>query len=174
MEALTTTDQSNLAKYESIIESGLKTFYEVGNALLAIREEKLYRGTHGTFEGYCRDKWGISHTRAYELMGAAQVKDQVSAIADIKNEAQARPLTKVKTPEERRDIVKEVVDSGENITAKTIEKAVERRMPEQIYPVSDAMTYAKMAISQLERIRKDDPKRDDAFELVSEWIYENQ
>jgi len=36
--------------------------------------------------------------------------------------------------------------------------------------VSDALSFAAMAISQLERIRIDDPKREDAFVRVETWI----
>ena len=43
MENLSIVESDNLLLYESIIERGLKTFVEVGGALLAIREAKLYR-----------------------------------------------------------------------------------------------------------------------------------
>jgi len=36
--------------------------------------------------------------------------------------------------------------------------------------VTDAMSFATMAISQLERIKKDDPKRHEAFVKVEKWI----
>ncbi len=39
----------------------VQTFYEVGNALLQIRDERLYRQTHSTFEEYCREKWSKNH-----------------------------------------------------------------------------------------------------------------
>ena len=44
------------------------TFIEVGKALLAIRDAKLYRKTHKTFEAYCRDRWEMSRPRAYQLI----------------------------------------------------------------------------------------------------------
>jgi hypothetical protein len=37
-------------------------------------------------------------------------------------------------------------------------------------PISFALDFATMAISQLERIRDDDPKREDAFNEVIKWI----
>jgi len=36
--------------------------------------------------------------------------------------------------------------------------------------VSDAKKFATMAISQLERIQRDDPERDTALSVVSKWI----
>lgn len=50
--ALTLADEESraLAAHEATIERGLKTFVEVGGALLAIRNARLYRATHATFE----------------------------------------------------------------------------------------------------------------------------
>lgn len=42
------------------------------------------------------------------------------------------------------------------------------------YEVTEAMDIIVMAISQLERIRKDDPKRLAAFETVINWINTNK
>lgn len=64
---------STLPKLEAVIESGLTVFVTVGNALMEIRNGRLYRETHSTFEQYCLDRWGISRSHAYKLMGAAEV-----------------------------------------------------------------------------------------------------
>lgn len=40
--------------------------------------------------------------------------------------------------------------------------------------VTEAMQYAVIAISQLTRIRKDDPERNSAFDRVINWIEENK
>jgi hypothetical protein len=98
IEALTADEADQLAQCEAVIARGLKTFIEVGGALLDVRDNNLHRADFPTFEAYCSDRWGISRTRAYELMGAANV---VSAIADKievappSNEAQARELAKL-------------------------------------------------------------------------------
>jgi len=42
--------------------------------------------------------------------------------------------------------------------------------PVVLYPATTAMQFAQMAISQLERIRADDPDRDKAFSKVEKWI----
>lgn len=39
-----------LASCEQRIERGLKTFIDVGQALAEIRDSRLYKGTHETFE----------------------------------------------------------------------------------------------------------------------------
>ena len=33
------------------------------DALSVIREQKLYRSTHDTFEDYCRERWGVEIVR---------------------------------------------------------------------------------------------------------------
>jgi len=40
--------------------------------------------------------------------------------------------------------------------------------------VTDAISFAKMAISDLERIKDDDPQREDAFTLVERWLKKNR
>lgn len=88
-----------------MIERGLTTFVEVGAALLRIREERLYRATHGSFEDYCRERWGWGRAHAYRLMDAAAVVQDLSPIGDTplpRNEAQARELARLPDPESRR------------------------------------------------------------------------
>ena len=57
-EILVESERSELLQHEQVIEKGLKTFVDVGNALLAIRDKRLYRQGFGTFEDYCKDRWG--------------------------------------------------------------------------------------------------------------------
>jgi hypothetical protein len=56
--ALSLTESSRRAELEEVIELGLATFITVGNALLEIRDSRLYRDTHATLEDYCRERWG--------------------------------------------------------------------------------------------------------------------
>ena len=79
---LAVTEQYKLKECETVIERGLNTFVDVGNALAAIRDGKLYRETHGTFEDYCRDKWGFSRPRAYQFIEAAETVGILSTIVD--------------------------------------------------------------------------------------------
>lgn len=100
--ALTTTEADTLAELEGVIAEGLKTFVDVGSALLRIRDERLYRTESATFEGYCRERWGFSDGRARQLIGAAQTVTTVTVegLPAPTNEGQARELARV--PEEDR------------------------------------------------------------------------
>jgi hypothetical protein len=137
--ALSPSETDALTHCEAVIERGLKTFFEVGNALLRIRELELYRIEYRTFEAYCAERWGISRPRAYELMNASQV---VSAIADKstepadfqlpQNEAQARPLTRLKDTAQQREAWNRAVQraGGDRITARLVDQAVSEILAE--------------------------------------------
>ena len=75
-------------------------------ALKQIRDQRLYREGFANFEEYCIKRWDFSRPRAYELLGASDVMGDLSAVADIRvlheNEFQARPLTRLKCPAQRR------------------------------------------------------------------------
>lgn len=66
-------DSVRLVELEGVIERGLTTFVEVGAALMEIRDSRLYRETHGTFEAYCRERWGWDRTYAHRTIQAAEV-----------------------------------------------------------------------------------------------------
>jgi hypothetical protein len=75
-------EKARLLELEAIVNRGLQTFYEVGQALIEIRDRKLYRQTHKTFEAYCKEKWKISKPAAYRLLKAAEVMKNLSPIGD--------------------------------------------------------------------------------------------
>ena len=59
-------EKTKLAECEKVIERGRIIFQEVGSALLEIRDSRLYRESHKTFEDYCQEKWSMSKTHALE------------------------------------------------------------------------------------------------------------
>lgn len=94
---LTRQEIKRLKECEDVIEQGLNTFYEVGNALAEVRDSRLYRIKYATFEDYCQERWGMSRRRGYELIAAAAVVENVRNCAheEPANEAQARELSKL-------------------------------------------------------------------------------
>jgi hypothetical protein len=75
------------------------------------RDERLYRDRYATFEAYCRERWGFTRQRAFQLTEAAQVSGLLSTIVDtdtpaIRNEAQARELVPL------RDDPEAIADNG--------------------------------------------------------------
>ena len=61
---LTEPEKVRLKEYERIIRKNLNAFLKVGHALAEIRDNRLYRKTHKTFEKYCKDKWDLSKVHA--------------------------------------------------------------------------------------------------------------
>lgn len=92
---LTATERAELARHEAVIARGLVVFYEVGAALLDIRARRLYRGTHDTWEAYCRERWHMTDRRADQYIAASEVRGLLAANGCSPlpaNENQARPL----------------------------------------------------------------------------------
>lgn len=89
-----------LSECEGIIERGLSTFVEVGNALLEIRDSRLYRESHATFEEYCRKRWGMARQRAHQLIGAAEAVSSLSKLFDKPptTESHAAALAAIEPP----------------------------------------------------------------------------
>lgn len=113
-DALTTDERTELNQCETVIERGIKVFFEVGEALLSIRDKRLYRATHHTFEQYCRERWDMSRRRANQLIESAAVIGNLGTIVPKPaNEAQARELVTL-TPDEQRLVVEVVKQTAPN------------------------------------------------------------
>ncbi|MEC4813364.1 MAG: hypothetical protein SAK29_08850 [Scytonema sp. PMC 1069.18] len=54
-----------------------RAFYESGKALMQLRDRRLYRSTHKTFEEYCRDRFGYTRVAAFYKITAATVVDNL-------------------------------------------------------------------------------------------------
>src|SRR5215471_2161450 len=122
---LSPPERERLVECERVVQGGLGEFFQVGNALLTIREERLYRGTHSTFELYCRSRWGFGRSYACRVMGAAQrikLLPLDNPLPKPTNEFQVRPLLRFK-PEEFPEAWKEVVAKAPNgkITTRLVE-----------------------------------------------------
>lgn len=141
------TVRADLGELERRIERGLQTFVEVGTALLEIRDRRLYREAgYERFEDYCRERWGFSRPRTYQLIDAANVSRALTTGAAVStfvdtlpaNEAQARELARLRDPDAIRETWAEIqAEHGERVTARDIRDAVERRRPATTQHVCD-------------------------------------
>ena len=81
-----------------------QSFYRAGLALRKLRDRRLYRSTHGTFEQYGREILGFSVMRLYQLIGASEVYENLKNINNLftlpSNEAQCRPLAQLNATEQ--------------------------------------------------------------------------
>jgi hypothetical protein len=101
---LTKSEHSRFQKLEARIDAGLQSFFEVGSALLEIRDGRLYRQDFPTFSDYCIDRWDMQRAHAYRLMDATRIRQELKEEgieALPQNERQVRPLSKIKSLEGR-------------------------------------------------------------------------
>lgn len=130
VDPLSKEDKKTFRHCESIIKRGVRTFVEVGMALKQIQENQYYRETHSTFDEYCKNRWDMSRAHAYRLIESAKVVEDVAPTGSVPgNEAQARPLSRLRHPRARQDAWKDAQESSGSgpVTAKAVEAAVERQ-----------------------------------------------
>lgn len=145
---LTDVEQDRLHELEAVIERGLGTFVEVGRALAEVRDGRLYRTTHGTFETYCEQQWNLSRPRAYALISAADTAEAMSRMQDTPvpvNERQASELRGLPT-----DTAAEVMRRAHDDTAGKVTASAIRYARETVAPRPDpwaARVAAELAAS---------------------------
>ena len=146
---LTPDEIAELGQCETVIERGFATFVDVGTALASIRDGRLYRETHGTFEDYCHERWNLSRTGAYQLMDAADTVESMSAMADtppITNERQARaiaPTLKEHGPEFAAEVLRDAAEVG--LSAKSIQQTAERAVATRLRAERQRQEQARQA-----------------------------
>lgn len=108
---LTKLEQTQLGACESRIEKGIRS---VGENLLEIRDKRLYRSNHDTFEDYCQDRWGFKRSYANKLIAAGKVAANLGTTGtqtDIPNNE--RHLREIgKAPEEKQVEVLETANAN--------------------------------------------------------------
>ena len=121
---------AELGRLERLVDAGLSTFVEVGEALLEIRDRRLYRATHKSFGIYCQERWGLGRAHAHRLIASSQVVRVLSPVGDVpENERQARELTPLLSdPERLRDAWvlarREPNTAGGSVDHRTVKRAV--------------------------------------------------
>lgn len=152
---LSPAERDELGRCEAIIQRGLRTFVEVGSALLRIRDLRLYRVAYPTFEAYCQERWDMVASRARQLIGAAEVQQNiaegsVTMVTLPENERQVRPLARL-TPDQQRQAWEQAVATAPNgrITAAHVTNVVQAFLqpatPRTPEPGDQASTVANQA-----------------------------
>jgi DNA modification methylase len=135
---LSPLERTRFLDLERVVERGLDAFVAVGQALLEIRDARLYRETHESFEAYLDERWGICRSRGYQLIDAAKVAAALSTAVDLEppvNEAQARALVSLVGDEKAmievwRDLR---VEHGGRVTADLVRQAVSERIAREAF-----------------------------------------
>ena len=82
LEELTPDEERERQRLEWKVE---KAFYEAGASLRLLRDKKLYRSTHKTFEAYCHYRFGYNRSRSYQLIDAAGVVENLQECPQFVN-----------------------------------------------------------------------------------------
>lgn len=123
-----------LDECEAVIRRGLNSFIEVGEALMEIRDNRLYREKgFSRFEDYCQQEWKWTHRHANRLIESAEVVHSLGPIGPIlpATESQARELVPLMRQDEAEMVEtwNELRETyGDKITAAKIKDVVERKL----------------------------------------------
>ena len=149
----------SLDECEQVIERGLGTFVEVGEALMEIRDSRLYKTSHASFDDYCRERWGFTRRRSSQLIDAAEIVAELSPIGDTENgevgtivptsepapiptrESQVRELNPLRgQPDKMRKAIEGATEAakaeGGQVTARHIRESVKEVIEETAHPSS--------------------------------------
>ncbi|QLE45146.1 hypothetical protein FD723_32975 (plasmid) [Nostoc sp. C052] len=172
VEELSEAEERDRLHLERRVE---RAFFEAGKALAELRDRRLYRSTHSTFEEYCKDRFGFERRHPYRLIEAAgvvdnlikmcpnwtqnQIEDDLSTVHSDQrqilptSEGQVRPMTKLK-PEEQQEVWQRAVEvaGGKVPTGRIVKDVVQRIMERTQVP----NTYQIGEVCQI--LAKDDPE----------------
>ncbi len=107
---------------------------------MELRDRRLYRSTHATFEEYCRSRFDYTRRRPYQLIEAAQIYqnliDKCEQIVHIlpTKEGQVRPLSQLDKEEQASAWSTAVEEAGGKLPTGRIVKEVVQRIKDQTQP----------------------------------------
>ena len=148
---LTYDEQQDRLFLERKVEAA---FYQAGQALKALKDKKLYRSTHSTFESYCQDRFGFKRRHPYRLIQASEIFDRILEMCPIRtqnesgeispldpkfilpsSEWQVRSLSRLK-PEEQGEAWLKAVQSAEGKapSGTKVRSIVDQHIKERVNP----------------------------------------
>lgn len=130
---LTAVDRTDLRKCEKQIEAGI---HSVGSALCTIRDKKLYREKHKTFEAYCQGRWGFTKRYANMQITACETGQHLGTIV---------PKTEVPKKESQ---LREIAKAPKEIQAEVLKAGNEKAKSEGRAPVAKDYREARKEICQ--------------------------
>ena len=188
MEVVIAKNKQELERLEGVIQENIGAFYEVGMALMKIRDQKYYHDVLGfkTFEEYCKSKWDFASNYARRLIASAETVENIKSVpmgTIPQTERQARSLARLGADQQLIAWQKAVETAPDGkvtgahvykiVKGMTMEQEKPRSAPQPQIP-SDAMQLSGIAINQLQRITADDPRREDALRRVELWLLKNK
>jgi hypothetical protein len=128
-EWLNGAERARLKKLVDFVERGLRVPAQIGQALVEIRDDRLYRESGATFDDFCKQLFGLSRSRLYQLIDLVEIRAVVSTTVDSPaptSERVARELTPLREqPEAMREAWAEATEKhGPEPTAAQVRDVV--------------------------------------------------
>ena len=134
--------QDNLSEAEKLERDNLEltvqqAFFIAGKALKQLRDKRLYRETHSSFEAYVKERFDFTKRAAYYLIDAHEVVNNLKSEQIVHTnintnilptkESQCRPLAKL-PPEKQREVWRDAVEkaNGKVPSARIIKEVVKQ------------------------------------------------
>ncbi len=138
VEELSPEEEADRQRLELRVE---RAVYQAGDALRELRDRRLYRNTHKSWEDYCQDRFGYTPRKAYYLISAADVIDHLSSCEQFVHtlptkENQCRELAKL-APEQQPEAWIESISrtGGKKVPpASTVRSVVEEIKRRKVTP----------------------------------------
>ncbi|MHC5916432.1 MAG: hypothetical protein ACYTXE_36855 [Nostoc sp.] len=137
-----------------------KAFFEAGKALMELRERRLYRSTHKTFEEYCRDRFSYTYRHVNYLIAGCLIVDNIKMGTNSSqnesqdemgtnssqilptSEVQVRPLAKLE-PQQQPEAWQQAVEKAEGkvpsgrIVKDVVQEIMERTKVPNTYQIGE-------------------------------------
>jgi DNA modification methylase len=119
--------QTEEKRYHELKNRCKAAWIDFANAIIEIRDSKLYRVEYNTFEDFCNSELAVSVRYAQMLTASAEVVANITNANNCSHlpqtESQTRPLTRLE-PELQPIVWADVVENNEEITAKKVEQTI--------------------------------------------------
>ncbi|NJQ97030.1 MAG: hypothetical protein HC784_03660 [Hydrococcus sp. CSU_1_8] len=155
-EELSPSEESERLHLERLVE---RSFYTAGKALQRLRDLRLYRNTHRSFDAYVKERFGYGKNNANMKILASSVVDELEKVTTNgglilpTSERQVRPLT-VLEPEQQRMAWREAVElAGGGVPPSRVVKDIVQRIREK-NPVPNPFRVGEVC----QIIAKDNPE----------------
>lgn len=141
---LTEDEQRDRLHLERKVE---RAFFEAGKALAQLRDRRLYRSTHKTFEEYCKDRFSYTYRHVNYLIAGSVIVDNIKMGTNSSqneqaeemgtnssqilptSEVQVRPLAKLE-PQQQQEVWQAAVEEakGKVPSGRIVKDVVQRIM----------------------------------------------
>jgi hypothetical protein len=134
LEELTYDEQRDRHRLELRVE---QAFYQAGKALAQLRQRRLYRSTHKTFEAYCQDRFGFTRRHSDCLIAGAVVVENLQQMRTIHSQIlptkleQIKPLASLKPDKQRQVWDKALETANGKVPSGRIVKEIVEQLKEK-------------------------------------------